>query len=196
VSGVSAKHVSFPDRTDILPYIGLYTIVPLEPDALHEMTLLTPSFPNLSILEDNAFVPADPDMTFSSLTTVRIFDVLNPSDISRVGTIPLSPFSDDFTEQRYWRLPARPEHLFATFMLLASGSSSHECAEIEETRWIKRFLEDEDRRRPFRVEHVWKEEPTQLEATGIERTEPEKTELETEVVKEKSVVNDSEGYAV
>jgi hypothetical protein len=82
---------------DIIPYLGLYTLVPLDPENLTGLKIPTDDMPNLSILHNRRFIPAPPNTPPDSPNAARIFDVMqfsavypNPSGQVR-SRIPLSP---------------------------------------------------------------------------------------------------------
>ncbi|KAF8328981.1 hypothetical protein F5887DRAFT_1082795 [Amanita rubescens] len=57
----------------ILPYIGLFTLVTLKPDAVRNDRILTPYLPTLSIIEDSTFVEAPVHTPATAENVARIF---------------------------------------------------------------------------------------------------------------------------
>ena len=126
----------------ILPYLGLYTLVPLKPDELVGLIITTPLLPNLSILRQGQFVPAPAHTSPTAPNVARIFDVLDVTGSQgRLGVIPLSPSHAQFIEHRYWRLPVSPEVVLSMFMyrVLPLPPTSI-CKEIELTQTIHSLL--------------------------------------------------------
>jgi hypothetical protein len=114
---VDGHPVDLPDPTSVLPYIGLYTLVPLEPKNLYGLQRLIPLLPGLSIISGHQFVPALPETQPSGLNVARIFDAMSLTTSEMLSRIPFSPLHQvEFGEQYYWRLPVKPEVVFLRLM--------------------------------------------------------------------------------
>lgn len=113
----NGHQVHLPDPTSILPYIGLYTLVPLEPKGLYGLQHLTP-LPGLSIISSHHFVPAPPGIPPNTANVTQIFNAISPTTIipSETSQIPFSPLYLEFREQYYWLLPVKPEVVFLQLM--------------------------------------------------------------------------------
>ena len=135
---MAGDDVALPDPTNILPYLGLFTIVALRPDDLVGCSITTPHLPGLSHQQDNRFLPAPPGTSPADENVARIFDVLavaagNPP-IS-YGAIPLSPEHPQFQQQRYWRLPVKTEAVLAVLIDRTIGGT-YESPEIQNAQNI------------------------------------------------------------
>jgi hypothetical protein len=97
------------DPTLILPYLNLYTIIPLKSKELQNLRIPSNHFPKLSILQNGKFVDAPDGVSPNDPNAARIFDALSlESDAPVVsGFIPLSPGDLGYNERRYWRIPVR-----------------------------------------------------------------------------------------
>lgn len=116
---MTGSNVALPDPTPILPYLGLFTIVPLMLHELLDCTISTNHLPELSHLQDNQFAPAPHGTSPADQNVARIFDVLaiaagNPP--VSLGDIPLWLEHPQFQQQRYWRLPVRIEAVLAVLI--------------------------------------------------------------------------------
>jgi len=114
-------HVDLPDPTSVLPFIGLYTVVPLKPKELYGLQCLTPLLPGLSIVSGRYFVPASPGTQPNAPNVARIFDIMSLTATSTwppetLGRIPFSSFHLEFEEQYYWRLPIKYEVVLSDLM--------------------------------------------------------------------------------
>ncbi|KAF5379415.1 hypothetical protein D9615_006535 [Tricholomella constricta] len=105
-----------PEPADIIPYIGLFTLVTLDPAVLDIM--MTPLLPGLSIIRGNTFEEAPANTSSTATNVARIFDSLDvdhetPLNIAR---IPLAPGVAAFEEKRYWRIPVSAGAIFAALI--------------------------------------------------------------------------------
>jgi hypothetical protein len=137
--------VGLPDPAPILPYLGLFTLVILEPDEVSGCRLLTIHLPNLSILEGSSWVPAPSATPADARHVARIFDPLarSPGAIS-LGYIPLSPQDLEFQQQRYWRLPLDIGAVLAA-LIVGVGFGPNRCTEISLVKDIAAILDLESR---------------------------------------------------
>jgi hypothetical protein len=145
IFGARGDSVGLPDLAPILPYIGLFTLVILEPDEVSGCRLLTIHLPNLSILEGSSWIPAPPTTPADARHVARIFDPLarSPGAIS-LGYIPLSPQDLEFQQQRYWRLPLDIGAVLAA-LIVGVGFGPNRCTEISLVKDIAAILGLESR---------------------------------------------------
>jgi hypothetical protein len=136
---VDGHPVDLPDPTSVLPYIGLYTLVPLEPKKFYGLQRLTPLLPGLSIISGHQFVPAPPETQASGPNVARIFDAMSLTTSETLSRIPFSPLHLELEEQYYWRLPVKPEVVFLRLMGHVVSLDS-DCKEIVLTQAIQNLL--------------------------------------------------------
>jgi predicted hydrocarbon binding protein len=74
-------HVAFPDPISILPYLELFTLVTLKPDAVVSCRIATPHLLRLSVLRNNRFQAAPDGTTPAAAGIEAVFAAL----ISRIG---------------------------------------------------------------------------------------------------------------
>ena len=105
-----------PDTTAIEPYVGLFSMVVLNPTRLEGMTIGTPHFPPVSVIRDGQFVRADANTSLNAQGVARIFDSLSLTANSprHPGDIPLLPEQGGFRQQRYWRIPVNMSAVLVT----------------------------------------------------------------------------------
>ncbi|KIM80695.1 hypothetical protein PILCRDRAFT_9500 [Piloderma croceum F 1598] len=128
-------NVDLPDVISFLPFVGLYTIVSLDPKEVEGMILATHHQPALShVLTDEVApentLPTAPDVA-------RIFNVqkLPKTRIpATLGIIPLSSSDPEFLESCYWRLPIMSGVVLA--MLLERLPPTITCKEVRLARAI------------------------------------------------------------
>jgi hypothetical protein len=128
VNGVS---VSLPNPKPIIPYVGLFTMITINPHEVAENEISTMYLPHLSIVRGDKFIRAPANATAATRNVARIFDplALRGDSPKNLGIIPLSPQSEGFGEQRYWRLPVPAEAIFAALIERLHYDSS-ECEDI------------------------------------------------------------------
>lgn len=139
---MAGHDVALPDPRSIFPYLGLFTIVILRPEAVVGYHLSTPHFPTLSILQNNHFESAPNGTSPVDQDVARIFDVLAivaNSPPTSFGIIPLSDDSPEYAQQHYWRLPVRIEVVLAA-LANRVGITSHKAEEIHKTQYIANTL--------------------------------------------------------
>jgi hypothetical protein len=127
--------VDLPDTISFLPFMGLYTIVSLDPKEVEGMILVTRHQPALSLVLTDEVAPENTLPTAPGVA--RIFDVqkLPKSGIPAIpGMIPLSSSDPAFFESRYWRLPIMPGIILA--MLLEHLPPTITCEEVRLARAI------------------------------------------------------------
>lgn len=139
---VEGLDVDLPDLESVLPFLGLFTLVILLPEELDRLQLVTHHLPNLSILDGSQFISAPTDTLPDAPGVARIFDVLAITDTlpEKYCRIPLSPYHIEFTHQRYWRLPAKPEVALMMLMERIRGVTDTGCEEINHARLIYGIL--------------------------------------------------------
>lgn len=107
---------ALPDTKPIEPYLGLFSLVILNPSRLVGMTLYTRHRPPVSVLRGGRFTRAGKSVAKSAAAgnLACIFDSLALADNApeRLGTIPLSPEQPTFQHVRYWRIPVKMEAIF------------------------------------------------------------------------------------
>ena len=123
-----------PDPSNILPYIGLNTIVPLQPDQLVDLSISTCHFPGLSILRDGQWIPARLRTSPTAPNVARIFDALAlpaTGATRNPGIIPLHASQPEYTQTRYWRLPKTTLGGILSAVMLRAINRTHEgCEEL------------------------------------------------------------------
>ena len=128
--------VGLPDPAAIIPYIGLFTLVTLDPNARNTMT--TPHLPGLSIIRNKKFVAAPAHTSATAKNVARIFDSLDIEEDTpfNLGIIPLAPGVAAFKEKRYWRIPVFAGTIFAALM----ARLTHDSSECEDIRLARRIV--------------------------------------------------------
>ena len=128
--------VGLPDPAAIIPYIGLFTLVTLDPNARNTMT--TPHLPGLSIIRNKKFVAAPARTSATAKNVARIFDSLDIEEDTpfNLGIIPLAPGVAAFKEKRYWRIPVFAGTIFAALM----ARLTHDSSECEDIRLARRIV--------------------------------------------------------
>jgi len=128
-------NVDLPDVISVLPFVGLYTIVSLDPKEVEGMILATHHQPALSLVLTDEVAPANTLPTAPDVA--RIFDVQklpNTRIPATLGIIPLSSSDPEFLESRYWRLPIMSSVVLAT--LLEHLPLTITCKEVRLARAI------------------------------------------------------------
>ncbi|TDL20846.1 hypothetical protein BD410DRAFT_899335 [Rickenella mellea] len=116
------------DMKDVLPYVGLYSLVTLNPVAVRWCAIMSMRFPPLSTIENFRFVPASGDADPSSPDNARIFDALSITSNMPIslGIIPLTDArSEEYTQKRYWRLPFKLEAVLTEFLARTNRATCH-----------------------------------------------------------------------
>ena len=110
--------MELPDANAIFPYLGLFTLVTLDPTRVIGDTICTPFVPPLSNIRGKKFVKAPSNTSPTSKNVARIFDPLALVDNSpfKPGVLPISPANQAFKEKRYWRIPVPPAPIFAALI--------------------------------------------------------------------------------
>jgi len=132
--------VGLPEAKAIFPYLGLFTLVTLDPDVLGD-PIPTLFEPPLSIIRGNKFVKAHSNASPTDKNVARIFAPLALVDDSpqNLGAIPLSADDQTFNENRYWRLPVPSAHIFASLIGRLQDDFS-DCLDIKLTEVIYSIL--------------------------------------------------------
>ena len=123
--------VRIPNPTAIIPYIGLFTLVTLDPTTTVRNVMTTPYLPNLSINYNGTFVVAPPNTSATAGNVARIFEPLGIDGDTpfNPGILPISPGAEAFNEKHYWRLPISAAAIFAALMARLPNDLS-ECEDI------------------------------------------------------------------
>jgi hypothetical protein len=123
--------VKLPNPAAIIPYIGLFTLVTLDPTTAAGDLMSTPHLPGLSIILNNEFQEAPANTSATAENVARIFDSLGIEDDTHLnfGRVPLAPGVAGFEEKRYWRLPVFAGAIFAALMARLQNDLS-DCEDI------------------------------------------------------------------
>ncbi|KAF8814773.1 hypothetical protein BYT27DRAFT_6959794 [Phlegmacium glaucopus] len=134
--------VELPDPKATFPYLGLFTLVTLNPTRVIGNRIFMPFTPPLSIIHGNKFVEAPSNTSPTSENVARIFESLALVDDSplNLGMIPISPDDPAFKEQRYWRIPVLSAPIFAALVERLHYDSSG-CQDIRLARIIYNILD-------------------------------------------------------
>ena len=146
VDALEGTQVKLPNPKAIFSYIGLLTMITINPTAVAGFNIQTPHLPDLSIIRGKKFVKAPPNTSPTSEEVTRIFDRLavdddNPPSYSR---IPLSPEEQDFTTTPYWGLPVPAAAIFAALLERLANDSSG-CEDIRLAKNICAILDSQSR---------------------------------------------------
>jgi hypothetical protein len=125
--------VELPDAKPIFPYLGLFTLVTLNPTPIIGNMIITLFLPPLSVIRGKKFVKArsNTSLTSTSKNVARIFDSLALDDNSplNAGVIPISPADKAFEDKRYWKIPVHSAAVFAALINRLQYDSSG-CKDI------------------------------------------------------------------
>ena len=134
--------VDLPNTKSIIPFLDLYTLVILSPNDLKGFSLRTHHPPDSFLLDDGRFVSVPANTVPDTMVVVHIFDVMMISEepSSASYTIPLSPEQAMFSQQRYWRMPAKAEVILMMFMERIVKITKIDCEEIKQARIIYHLL--------------------------------------------------------
>lgn len=129
--------MELPDAKAIFPYLGLFTLVTLNPTRVIGDSIPTLFVPPLSIIRGKKFVNASSKTSPSSKNVARIFDPLALFDNSpfNPGAIPISPNDQASKGMCYWRIPVPPAYIFAALIEQLKYDSS-ECKDIRLAKTI------------------------------------------------------------
>ena len=141
MDALDGTSVESPNPADIIPYIGLFTLVTLDPITAARNIMTTPYLPALSIIHNNKFEEAPANTSVTATNVARIFDSLDIEEDTpfNLGIIPLAPGVAAFEEKRYWRIPVFAGAIFAALMARLINDSS-ECEDIVLARRIVAHL--------------------------------------------------------
>ncbi|KAM6503530.1 hypothetical protein JOM56_000473 [Amanita muscaria] len=131
VDALDGTEVKLPDLKAIIPYIGLFTLVTINPAEAAGDILTTTHLPRLSVRRGTRFIVAPANTSATAQNAARIFEPLNINvDTPRnFGAIPISPDDEEFKEKRYWRLPVPAAAIFAALIARLPHDSS-DCEDI------------------------------------------------------------------
>lgn len=112
-----------PDPMSILPFLGLYSLVPLRIEELAsaDVKIYTPLRPDLSIYREGHWLIAPFDEVLpDNALTARIYDAasLSPDHFlsNSFGIIPLVEEDPEFDKNHFWRLPVDLGVVLAAFL--------------------------------------------------------------------------------
>ena len=133
--------MDLPDPVTINPYLGLFTLVTLDPNTAAGYIMSTPHLPGLSVILNNEFQEAPANISATAKNVARIFDALAIEDSTHLnfGRVPLAPGVAGFEEKRYWRLPVYTGAIFAVLMARLQYDLSN-CGDIQLARRIVGYL--------------------------------------------------------
>jgi hypothetical protein len=134
--------LGIPDPKSIQPYLGLFTLVTLNPADLARISIPTMYLPPLFKVRGHRFIHAPSNVSATANNVARIFDPLTIDENTPTshGLIPLSPQNAEFSQKRYWRLPVLPMAILAAlFERLQLDSSG--CDDIKIAKDIRSILD-------------------------------------------------------
>ena len=133
--------MDLPDPKAILPYLGLFTIVTLNPTSAAAEQLSAPYLPKLSIIRGNKFIKAPARTSATAKNIARIYNSLAICEDTpeHCMKIPLAPGIPGYEEKRYWKLPIPEMVIFAALMDRVRLDQS-ECEDIILARSIVNHL--------------------------------------------------------
>jgi len=141
VDTLDGASVGLPNPASIIPYIGLFTLVTLDPTTAARDIMTTPYLPGLSIILNNDFEEAPANTSATAKNVARIFDSLDIEEGApfNASVIPLAPGVAAFEEKRYWRIPVFAGTIFAALMARLPNDLSG-CEDIVLARRIVAHL--------------------------------------------------------
>lgn len=144
--------VDLPNAEVVFPYLGLFTLVTLNPTKVVNHTILTQHLPPLSIPTGKTFIEIPSSTSPTSEDVARIFDsvILDAKFVANapdsIGKIPISPVDQAFEEKRFWRIQLYLPAVFAALIDRLHLDSS-DCSNIKLAKKIYYMLgleEDDD----------------------------------------------------
>lgn len=140
---VQGVKVDLPNAESILPFLGLYTLVTLLPEEPGGSSIAAHYTPDLFALDGSRFISVSAAILASAPSVARIFDVSVISDElpQTLYSIPLSPKHPEFSQQRYWRVPVKPEVILVMLMERIGRVTESDCEEINHARIIYCILQ-------------------------------------------------------
>ena len=110
--------VELPNPAAIIPYIGLFTLVTLDPTTTARNIMITPYLPGLSIIHNNKFKEAPANTSATAKNVTHIFDSLGIEEDTPLypGIVPLAPGVTAFEDKCYWQFPVFVGAIFAALM--------------------------------------------------------------------------------
>jgi hypothetical protein len=141
VDALGGESVALPNPAAIIPYIGLFTLVTLNPTAAATSEMPTAHLPGLSIIRNKKFEEAPANTSATAKNVARIFDPLDIEEDTPFNwaRVPLAPGVATFEEKRYWRIPVFAGAIFAALMARLPNDSSG-CEDIVLARKIHGHL--------------------------------------------------------
>jgi uncharacterized membrane protein YgcG len=134
VDALEGTEVELPNLKAIIPYIGLFTLVTINPTEAARDSIPTKHLPNLSIRRGTKFVVAPANTSAAAQNAARIFEQLNINinldTLRNGGVIPVSPDDEEFKEKRYWRLPPVPAAAIFAALIARLQYDSSDCEDI------------------------------------------------------------------
>ena len=141
MDALDGTSVGLPNPATIIPYIGLFTLVTLDPTTATGYIMVTPYLPGLSIIRNNKFKEAPANTSATAKNVARIFDSLDIEEGTpfNFGRVPLAAGVAEFEEKHYWRIPVFAGAIFAALMAQLLNDWS-ECEDIVLARRIVAHL--------------------------------------------------------
>jgi hypothetical protein len=132
VDALNGIPVELPNPKAIIPYIGLFTLVTIDPTKAAGDNIITPYLPSLSIIRGAKFVVAPANTSATAKNVARIFEPLpiNEDTPINFGMIPISPHDQAFKEKRYWRLPLVPAAAIFAALIAQLQCDLSDCQDI------------------------------------------------------------------
>lgn len=136
----SETPVGIPDPKAILPFLGVFTMITLNPPRAG-CCRITPHLPNLSIIRGHKFIKAPSNVSATANSACRVFEpsAIDNNTPENMGVIPLSPQDEGFNEKRYWRLPVPAAAVLAAIFERLPYESS-QCEDIRLAHIIRDTL--------------------------------------------------------
>jgi hypothetical protein len=126
---------ALPDPCSIIPYMGLYAVVPLVLEVLERMDFIIFNASNPSQLRDNRWITVPPKVTPDAL----IYNAMSLSPTS-----PLQPETLDFSKvekyRRLWRLPISANTVLTTLLHNVSHLGKSDVEEVQLAIEIRSLL--------------------------------------------------------
>jgi hypothetical protein len=141
VDALDGTSVELPNPAAIIPYIGLFTLVTLNPTTTARNIMTTPYLPGLSIIRNNKFEEAPANTSATAKNVACIFDSLDIEEDTplNLGIIPLAPGVAAFKEKHFWWFPVFAGAIFAALKARLLNDSS-ECEDIVLAKRIVAYL--------------------------------------------------------
>ena len=138
---MNGTSVELPSPAAIIPYIGLFTLVTLDPSATATNVMATPYLPSLSIILNDKFVMAPANTSATTENVARIYEPLGIDEDTptNAAILPISHGAEAFEEKHFWRLPVPTAAIFAALMARLPNDLSG-CEDITLAKTIVALL--------------------------------------------------------